>query len=80
MQTAAERDDIIANINLNLKQPAYHAHARYWFVKHTNPENGKLTETRFTSQTAAYDFYEEMYRLFEANYISIKAKQYYNSR
>lgn len=80
MYTAAEKDDIVANINLNLKQPVYHTYDRYWFVKHTDPNTGKLTETRFTSLSAAEDFYEEMYHRFEANYISIKAKQYYKGR
>ena len=80
MYTAAEKDDIIANINLNLKKPQYNKYGNYWYIKHTDIESGKMTESRFKSLSAATEFYEEMYHVFEANYISIKAKQYYKGR
>ena len=50
----------------------FNTYGRYWFIKHTDPNTGKLTETRFTSLSAAEGFYEEMYHMFEANYITIK--------
>lgn len=80
MYTSAQRDDIQANVELNVKKPVSNTYGRYWFVKHIDPNTGKLTETRFTSLSAAEGFYEEMYHMFEANYISIKAKQYHKGR
>jgi len=72
MYTSAQRDDIQANVELNVKKPIFHTYGRYWFIKHTDTKTGKPTETRFTSLSAAEEFYEEMYRMFEANYITIK--------
>lgn len=72
MYTSAQRDDIQANVELNIKKPIFNTYGRYWFIKHTDPNTGKFTETRFTSLSAAEAFYEEMYHMFEANYITIK--------
>ena len=77
MYTSAEKDDIVANINLNLKKPQYNKYGNYWYIKHTDTETGKMTETRFRSLSAAHEFYEEMYHVFETNYLYILAQQQY---
>lgn len=80
MFTSSQREDIKANVELNVKKPVFNQYGRYWFVKHTDTETGKDTESRFRSLSAAEDFYEEMYRIFEANYITIKFGMQENSK
>ena len=80
MFTSAQRDDIRANVELNVKTPVFNQYGRYWYVKHTDPQTGRDAESRFRSFAEAKQFYEEMYSMFEANYISLKFKGYYGKR
>jgi hypothetical protein len=80
MYTSAQRDDIRANVELNVKKPVFNQYGRYWFVKHTDTETGRDTESRFRSLAEANCFYEEIYRMFEANYISYKFRHQHGKR
>lgn len=80
MFTSSQREDIRANVELNVKKPVFNQYGRYWFVKHTDTETGKDTESRFKSFAEAKQFYEEMYSMFEANYISYKFRNYYGKK